>query len=264
MLTNQDFLKEDQYRDASNLDARASLHARYSTNPYGWHRWVFDRFEIPEPARVLELGCGPAWLWEENVTRVPSTWHVTLSDLSAGMLETARAKFSGRQGQFRFEVVDAQEIPFEDNSFDAVIANHMLYHVPDRARAIAEVHRVLHPGGYFYAATNGEAHLRELNALFARSGLPDSFGPTPGREFSLENGTEQIARQFAEVRLMRYPDALVVNEAAPLVAYARSVVPKGQGEQALAEFARLIEAKIAGKGAVDITKDSGLFVARKA
>ena len=53
-------------------------------------------------------------------------------------------------------------LPFEADTFDAVVANHMLYHVPDRAQALAEMQRVLKPGGQVYLATNGLAHLREL------------------------------------------------------------------------------------------------------
>ncbi len=263
MLTDQSYLKNDQYRDSSNLDARAGLHARFSTNHYGWHRWVFDQFDIADNAYILEIGCGPAFLWEENLARVPAGWQITLSDLSAGMLESARPRFAGRRDQFRFEVVDVQEIPFADNTYDAVIANHMLYHVPNRAKAIAEIHRILKPGGQFYAATNGKAHLKEMIAMFEQVGLPDVFGTIHQGEFRLEDGADELHRQFPMVTLLRYPDALVVPKVEPLVAYARSVVKRGQAEAELDAFRRLVEAEIAARGAVHITKDSGLFIARK-
>ncbi len=56
----------------------------------------------------------------------------------------------------QFKEIDAQSIPFEDETFDAVIANHMLYHVPDRPKAIAEIKRVLKPGGRLIATTIGK------------------------------------------------------------------------------------------------------------
>ena len=53
----------EQYKDGSNLSARIRLHQRFSTNRYGFFRWMFDRIQIPESARVLELGCGTGILW---------------------------------------------------------------------------------------------------------------------------------------------------------------------------------------------------------
>ena len=144
--SNPDYLHK-QYGDLSNLDARVALHARFSTSPIDWQRWVFDQLALPADARVLELGSGPGWLWRGNVERIPAGWTVTLSDFSPGMVETARAALADSKPALRFEQIDAQAIPFEDATLDAVIANHMLYHVPDRAAALAEIRRVLVPGG---------------------------------------------------------------------------------------------------------------------
>ena len=141
------------------------LHLLYSTNQYGWHRWCFDQYALPAQASVLELGCGPAHLWKTNLDRLPTGWSITLSDFSTGMLEQAQQNLGERASAFRFEVIDAQAIPFEANTFDAVIANHMLYHVPDRAQALSEMRRVLKPGGKVYLATNGLNHLRGLGRV---------------------------------------------------------------------------------------------------
>ncbi|MCH8206807.1 MAG: class I SAM-dependent methyltransferase [Chloroflexi bacterium] len=102
---------------------------------------------MPAVSRILELGCGPAELWVKNIDRVPSAWRITLSDLSEGMVREARQNLQSGVSRFSFAVCDAQRVPFDDESFDAVIANHMLYHVSDRQRAYAEIRRVLRPGG---------------------------------------------------------------------------------------------------------------------
>ena len=81
-ISDQRYLRADQYRDASKLDARVELHKRFSTNPYGWPRWVFDRLNIAPHSRILELGCGPAYLWSENLERIPAGLSVMLSDPS--------------------------------------------------------------------------------------------------------------------------------------------------------------------------------------
>ena len=111
---------------------------------------------------------------------------------------------------------------------------------------------------------SGGHPLKELMAMFEQVGLPDVFGTAHVRlDFRLENGARELAAEFAEVYVLRYPDALIVDRSEPLVAYARSTVKKGQAEAELDAFARLVEAEIARKGTVHITKDSGLFIARK-
>jgi ubiquinone/menaquinone biosynthesis C-methylase UbiE len=258
-FTDQGYLRNEQYRDASNLNARIELHRRFRTNPYGWHRWVLDQIHLPPTARLLELGCGPGELWRENGAQAPEGWQVTLADLSLGMLQEARQNLGGSRTQFTFAEADAQAIPFPDASFDGVIANHMLYHVPDREKAFAEIRRVLRPGGRFYAATNGRAHMRELRDWVQRW-VPDtqrwSFA------FSLESGQEQLERWFPSVTLHRYEDALVVTEAEPLIAYLRSgYAGTAVAGDRLAELAAFVRQELAARGAIRLTKDTGLFEA---
>jgi hypothetical protein len=59
--SGHDYLQQ-QYGTTSNLDARVALHQRYSTHPLPWHEWVFDQFDLPPQALILELGCGPGSL----------------------------------------------------------------------------------------------------------------------------------------------------------------------------------------------------------
>src|SRR5215210_5060005 len=101
-------------------------------------------------------------LWRENGERIPAGWTVALADLSVGMLEEARRQLRAPPRRFGLVNLDAQALPFALASVDAVIANHMLYHVPDRQRAYAEIRRALRPGGHLYAATNGGNSMREL------------------------------------------------------------------------------------------------------
>ena len=237
-IADQHYLLSDQYRDSANLDARLVLHRRFSTNTYGWYRWCFDRFDLPPRADILELGCGPAYLWHEMIDRVQAEWTVSLSDLSIGMIGLAQKNLNGlnqpalplrfalethvrhalRQVPFRFEVIDAQSIPFADAQFDAVIADHMLYHLSDRKSALAEIRRILKPEGFFFAATVGETHIKEIPQLVQRFDLQLGSRDRVTQPFTLENGERQILDFFSTVKLFRYPDGLRVTEAAPLVA----------------------------------------------
>ncbi|HEY5728545.1 MAG TPA: methyltransferase domain-containing protein [Anaerolineales bacterium] len=263
-FTDQQYLKTDQYKDSSNLDARVVLHQRYSANEYGWFKWIFDTLQtLPADAKILELGCGHGLLWKENADRIPSTWDITLSDLSSGMLDSAWRNLVVTGRNYKFKEIDAQEIPFEDEAFNVVIANHMLYHVPDRPRAIAEIKRVLRTGGRFFATTVGDNHLKEIMDWFRqihKSEVWDSFSNL----FTLETGLDQIKLFFPNVKISRYEDNLHVTELEPLIAYFRSGVRAGElSDDDFAKLRSNLEKDLKEKGRIFIRKDSGLFEAIK-
>ena len=104
--SDQNYLLNEQYKTASNLTDRANLHDRFSTNQYPWMRWVFDQYDLPDDARVLEVGCGPASLWRENLDRIPEGWDIVLSDFSPGMIEETRNHLEGSGRVFRFERIE--------------------------------------------------------------------------------------------------------------------------------------------------------------
>jgi SAM-dependent methyltransferase len=252
--TDRRYLRDEQYRDQSNLRARIGLHARFSTNP-GWQRWVFDRLELAGGERVLEVGCGPADLWRANLDRLPDV-ELTLADLSPGMVEAAREAVGDRVA---YVVADAQELPLADGSFDLAVANHMLYHVPDRPRALAELARVLRPGGRLVAATNGAGHLAELARL---SGTPGANGFRGFDRFGLENGPAQLEPFFEAVEVERYEDSLEVTEVEPLLAYLRSTMSLRPAESELPRIAEEATATIAREGSFHVTKSQGLVRGR--
>jgi len=263
-FTDQNYLKADQYRDASNLNARVTVHDRFSTNPYGWFSWVFDTLiKLPADAKILELGSGPGLLWKSCTDRIPAGWKITLSDLSPGMLDSAWRNLVVTGRAFQFKEIDAQSIPFEDETFGAVIANHMLYHVPDRGKALSEIKRVLKPGGRFFATTVGENHMKQMMDWYSRvhvSRVWESFASP----FTLENGMEQLRPHFSQVTLSRYEDNLQVTKLQPLMDYIRSGMRVAElSESELATLQLDLEKELQEKGSIFITKDSGLFEAIK-
>lgn len=269
------YLQTRQYKTAANLKARITLHTRFSLNSYGWMKWVFDQFELPDTCRILELGCGSGLLWVENIGRLPSGWKIILSDFSRGMLEEATSSLTpphqeniageaSRRRQFSVGQIDAQAIPFDEATLDAVIANHMLYHVPDLDKTLDEIRRVIKAEGVFYASTVGETHLQELHQLIARF-IPgaDEWSKAFTETFTLENGAAKLTPWFPKVRLLRYPDALLVTEVEPLMDYILSTARRAVAppeEQWLPDLRRAIEQAIATEGAIRINKDSGMFV----
>lgn len=261
------YLLHDQYRTSVNLQARIDFHVRFRTNPYDWQHWVFDHLRLPAEARILEIGCGGGSLWLENQGRVPAGWEVTLADLSPGMLARARQSLGSSPMSQTSPIsptspmlaLDAQALPFPPARFDGVVANHMLYHVPDRPRALAEIRRILKPGGRIYAATGGRNQFRELIELVSR------FDPTlvlwEGRgpdSFLLETGEAQLAPWFEGVTLHRYDDALEVTDAEALAEYVASKVKLDPERKAA--LALFVEDELRRMGGIlRVSKDYGMF-----
>lgn len=258
----------EQYKNASNLQARIRIHEQFSTNHYGWMRWFFEQIHIPDKVNILELGCGDGSLWVKNIDRIPTAWNITLTDFSEGMLQDAKKALGKNAYRFNFKLVDAQAISYEKETFDVVFANHMLYHVPDREQAFSEIWRVLKPGGYFYASTVGQNHLAEMRDIVARLDV-NAVATTSKNlteEFQLENGCEQVSKWFDEVKIKRYEDSLNITEAGPLLDYIFSMPGNHKeifNQEDLEEFIGILEEEIKQKGAIFITKDTGFFEGRK-
>jgi len=256
----------EQYKNSSNLKARLNLHDKFSTNKYGWHRWIFDKMNLLPGSRILELGCGDGSLWLKNSDRLPEDCEFVLSDISKGMLKDAKRNLKQVKNKFSFKVIDAQNIPFENESFDVVVANNMLFYMGDRNRALSEIKRVLKSGGGLFASTTGKNHMKELIETVSNFDNRIVFSQfDPAEEFGLENGRSQLEEWFKSVWEYKYEDALIVKEAEAYLDYVYSThgnapeIIRGREQ----EFKTLIQGKLGKTGGIFITKNSGLFEGRK-
>jgi ubiquinone/menaquinone biosynthesis C-methylase UbiE len=252
-----------QYKTSANLTARNDLHARYGTSTVEWHVWVYDHLGLSREESVLELGCGPAWLWQRNMDRLPPALRMLLSDSSQAMVQEAWEHVRDHVPTARYAVCDAQALPLESKSFDLVIANHMLYHVADIRTALGEIERVLKVGGRLVASTIGRDHMKALRDLATE--FDPSFGSDNqlAEYFGLETGQDRLEEYFEGVTVHRHEDALVVTEAQPLAAY---VVSTGRGhavQERQDDFLQFLTRRIKEAGPVHIPKDSGLFRATR-
>ena len=250
----------EQYKDGSNLDARMRLHARFSTNRYGILPWILDHMKLPDDARVLEVGTGTGQMWVRNRERIPNGWRIVVSDFS-GILRDGLTNLASVAHRFDAAQLDAQWLPFRDATFNAIVANHMLYHVPDVPRALTEFRRVLKPGGRCFAATFSNSNMREFNDAVERFlGRPIS---NSAAHFGLESGLAPMREAFSRVEVLRYPDSLVVTEAAPLIDYVNSTRARAKvSDDKVAALRQFFENEIAAHQAFRISKDAGLFIAQ--
>lgn len=263
-------LRDEQYVNSKNLISRASLHDRFSVSETGLHQWEFDHLLSLEPSCLLEIGSGPALLWRKNGDRVPDDWSVTLTDLSPGMAGEAKAATESLPAGLGYAVVDGQAIPFAAETFDTVLANHMLYHLPDLHRALSEIRRVLEPGGTLLAATNGARHMEEIRELVHSLSADIIFGSLDACEdqkyrFLAENGAELLRRHFDEVAWLPFPDELAITEAQPLEDYILSFPGNAREIFAPPAMREGLQAAITDRmdaaGVFVVSKVTGMFVA---
>jgi SAM-dependent methyltransferase len=262
--SDETYLRDRQYGSPTNLTARAGLHIKYGTADVAWFPWLASQVQWQAGDEVLEVGCGPGWMWSEAAPVLPAGLRLTLTDLSPAMVRTAAERAGANPGLTVVEVTVAnvQDLPFDDARFDVVVANHMLYHAPDPSAAVAEIARVLRSDGVVLAATNGPDNLRQLweiqSSVFggpAISSWDERFGSV--------TGVGILGAAFAEVEWRGYEDELRCTDVDDVLAYLTSTPP---GESATAAERGLLRERIRerldeGAGIFTVVKDSGAFLA---
>jgi SAM-dependent methyltransferase len=180
-LDDEGFVR-GQYASTTKLETRISV---WQPDAEGRSPQDVARAALAEatPARLLEVGCGTGAFADRCAEELGC--EVIALDSSEQMVAATRAR--GTEAV----VGDVQRLPFNDASFDAAVAAWMLYHVPDRDRAIGELARVLRPAGRLIAITTGRDHLAELWQLVGAEKSEASF--------SRENGRAQLERHFEHV-----------------------------------------------------------------
>ena len=130
-LTNMEKSLASQYKNANNISARIRLHRLYSQNKQGWFPWIYEQCQIRPNMRILELGCGNGALWTENKSLLPKQISILLTDISEGMIRDARRSVGPEDSRFAFQTLDCHSLPFPEESFDLVIADHVLFYCHD-------------------------------------------------------------------------------------------------------------------------------------
>lgn len=251
-----------QYKDSTNIDIRIKLHEKYSTNPIKWFQWLYSQYQIKENDKVLEIGSGNGHLFKENEDHLIKAQYI-LSDISEGIIHDAKRELQ-KNDCFQFQCFDCHHIPYPDNTFDVVIANHVLFYLQDIDVVLKEIDRVLKKGGYFYCSTYGKNHMKEMTEIIKEYNpkivlsnvkLYDVFG--------LENGYEILKHYFQHVELKKHKDDLLVDNADDLIHYILSC-HGNQGEYILKDYESFHEFMLKKvKNQIRITKDAGMFICQK-
>lgn len=264
-ITNMQNSIKEQYNSDENLNLRTNLHS-YNINKIDWDKWCFQKMNLIKCSKILELGCGVGKLWIKNQNFIDKNSEIILSDFSTNMLKCAKNNLKNLDYKFNYKKINAEDIPYDDESFDVVIAEHMLYFVTDIEKALSEIKRVLKPNGIFYVTTNSCNSMIELNKL------AEKFDPNLdinnnglSSRFDLENGEKMLKKYFNNIELDILEGKIIVDKAEPVVSYKASTI---QGNSILVgekreEFTKYLEKYIEENKNIEITTKAGIFKASK-
>ena len=259
MYDTQNVLR--QYKDGKNLNTRISIYEKYKIG--GNHSgWIWDAYSFFDGCEIAEFGSGTGKDWADTMNEAAEKYHITLSDFSPGMVEGLKERY-GKYKNVDVMRIDIQDIPFEDESKDFAIAHSMLYHVPDIDKAVREVHRILKPGGSFYAATSGDKSMFWYLKGTLHEAVPSSSMPS-GITFTLRNGKPYLDRYFSDVRIIHDKSRIEITETGDLLDFIFSVPSiEGLKESDRPALIDYYDKKKNAEGKIVIEMSYGMLVARK-
>lgn len=221
----QDDLIRKHYTTDNYLRIRQEIHDQYSVPARSFADWVIARVPWQGGERLLDVGCGNGLYYKKLIKQADEIDYYGI-DLIESMIRNHPLKGHSQ----RIALGNAEDLPYPNNSFDIVMANHMMHHVSDVEKALDEFRRILAPGGIVIIATNSmntmpelQVLLRRAIVLLTRTGAASVRAPElPTDRFALENGIRILAQHYFAVVRHDLPSALVFPDVDPAMLYLES------------------------------------------
>lgn len=266
--SNQSDVVRRYYETDANLKVRQDTHDKYTVPKTDFARWALETIDWKGTETILDIGTGMGTYYARLLAMVPDVSYYAI-DISHKMLKSHPST--------NVAMSDVMQLPYPDDKFDVIMANHMLYHVSDVDAALKEIKRVLKPDGKILAATNSIHTMPELQVLMRRAiVLLTRYGATqvrppafPSDSFALENGTRILAHHFFAVVRHDLPSQLVFTDIEPAITYLESMRDLRQEslpddvawEDMMLIMRQQITQLIKHLGKLEINKVSGVLVA---
>lgn len=260
---NKDYLKKEQYKSSSNLEARIAIHQKFRTNPESFYSWIWNHLNIKEPIKILEIGCGTGEFWLENYSKLPKDSQILMTDFSDGMIEKAKSKVKFEN--IKFETAEIENLSYNDNSYDLVMAHHVIYHASNKDNALSELKRVVKPDGHVSITTNSKKHMQNVYTI--SHSIDENFSMVRNIDgFTEEDAEIQLPKYFSKTTKLIYEDLLKVTDLDIMIGYLKSTTePRKMDlkDNFYEQFANIVKKEIQEKGYFGILKRSPLFICRK-
>lgn len=258
---------QGNYQTEKMLAKRKSFNARY-IKPYRFGSIeILHALELNGNERILDIGCG----FGDFLKQVKQQGHkgsLTGLDLSDGLISYARKHHQ----DIEFLVADAKKLPLKDNYYDVVTCKHMLYHVNDITKAVAEVRRVLKHKGKFLFTLNSFAnhsnekfdrHTRDIEKMLSIKRIETSH------RINMENYHHYVSSFFPLFESRMY-GSIHLKSAAPYIGYLRtfkhffSPLPsEKEWDFALRKIQLEVEKEIRSVGAFEEVRGQGVVLLQK-
>ena len=191
-----------------------------------------DWLNPPKNLKWIEVGCGNGAFTEELIARC-APLEATALDPSEGQLKFARTRPGAKMA--KFQIGDAQSLPFPDKTFDAAVMALVITFIPDPAKAVHELARVVQPGGmvatYMWDVAGGGLPLAPVGRAFKAMGKDYArVSETAAKREVMQSLWEGAGLQAVETRVIR----ITVNFASFEDFCESNLVPVGPAGQVLA------------------------------
>jgi ubiquinone/menaquinone biosynthesis C-methylase UbiE len=261
--------RDSATRVEDEIETRVRLYD-YSTGKQTFFQWQAGMLPSMDEKSILELGAGNGALWKDLLPRCRKC-RIHLTDIAEDVLDSARETLTPVESMtesLTFEPVDFNNLPFPDQSFDVVIANHNLFYAQDVSSVLKSIHRILTPGGVLICSTIGQDHLHELVDIIRQHKADLPWGAEKWADrFGLENGAQLLLSEFQHVDQFEYDNNLHVNAIDPVISYLKKTM-KGALTQWITknrdDVESILHESMHKKGYIRLSPHSGFFIAYKA
>ncbi len=219
-------LKSFYYSDPSKLNTRLEIWKKYGTNKLPINKWIIDSIVINNNSsfRLLDIGCGTGELINLIGQKHQNTdiHGLDMSNQMVALSKRNNPNCNILQG-------NAEQLPYDSNFFDYVVAVHLLHHIANIEQSIKEMMRVAKPGSKIFIVTGNYDLNTGLNKIhyesLAELGFPNfMMNRSAYLRFTRKEATQHLKRLKIKAKELKYVNNLCFREAEPVIDYYKSAM----------------------------------------
>ncbi len=257
----------NEYRDDTNLSKRKRIFS-LGTPKISIIEEVCKLIDFSKTKDILDIGCGNGDLLV-GIRKAGFKGSLTGMDISNGIMKTGIETSKKENLDIKFEEGTAENLRFDDDSFDVIIAKHMLYHVPDMQKAVDESYRCIKKGGYFIVTLNSGQTRPLLNRVLAEASKKTSIDIKHERRLTVEKYPE-LAKKFSEISLKEFKNHLYLQDPSVYIDYLDAcrnllnrVVTDKEWKMLMKEARVVLDEIVQKEGKIVEHNSFGIFVCKK-